>query len=690
MLMFLVLAGAVLSCFMIAQAHKKGETGRMVILGLGSYISAYAVSTALLMLVSAFTIEGAAALAFFGLLAVNVVEFLYNGMKLPKLRFKAGLYFGLAILLLIAALISGGKTGGYFGTGQDQGLYQSRAMFFINGKYDENVGFPEYKHIHEKWERSHYYLELKDMRGYYIEGYERGGSEDTSDIPEDINGVIHGVGTFPALLALWGKLFGLEKMCGIQTLCYLLSIANVWLICRNLRFRKSHADLAALMYAAAPIVLWSSENSLTEVALAMFITLWFAILTGGDGKKQVLGALPLAAYCMTHMMCVTVMPMIVILYFLAFIRTGRRSFPLALILVLASFGTGYEMMMKTAEYYTSANYANLYGRTGGLINEKNIGIFVWGAVTVCAALCVLMILRGKKAFACRLSEALEKSPKAGKIMKIVCGAAALFTIFLVVMNIGKLKDSPEQITHLFLYAYMIMTGFACLPLSLAVFAIRGDRVLKNRNFMLICVSLYYIMWVYIECIWWIVNSYFYYARYLTPFIFLPLLAAGIMLKHLPMRLMLPAGIIATALMMFQSRILYLKEDNSMVEYRIIKDVASCLGENDCVLINEQGYQINKYFTLPLRALTDADIYFVNRDRIERQLDYYGAMYQNVFLLSFDLGEAERYDEGYTDIYKTVIKGSVYEPAEDGLVPYPKKAMELETPLVLKLAERDDK
>ena len=147
------------------------------------------------------------------------------------------------------------------------------------------------------------------------------------DHPEELVGVLHGLGTFPALLALWGKLFGMRHMSDILCVCYLLSIGNVWLICRNLHFRKIYTYLATALYAVSPIFLWSAQNTLTEIVLAAFITQWFVGLTDDDEKAHPLfSALPVLGVCMLHILISVLVLLIVLLYLMQYLGSRKRGF----------------------------------------------------------------------------------------------------------------------------------------------------------------------------------------------------------------------------------------------------------------------------------------------------------------------------------------------------------------------------
>ena len=130
------------------------------------------------------------------------------------------------------------------------------------------------------------------------------------------------------------------------------------------------------------------------------------------------------------------------------------------------------------------------------------------------------------------------------------------------------------------------------------------------------------------------------------------------------------------------------------EYEVIESVTSCIGEQDCVLINEQGYGSQRVFALPIKAISGADVYFMNAVQLKRQMRDYGGRYRHVFLLSYDMGKevADAEGNGWKAIYRGNIHGSVYDwylGKEHPLLPYPKKAILLETPVVLMVMQEEN-
>ncbi len=690
MLMFLFLAGVAISCLMVALVCKKAELGKVLLLGGSSYLSFYVLVSGLLFWAGGYTIERATGLSVLPGLALSVGLFVINRRKLPHLELQAGRYLPLVLLLVIAGFLCNSHRADFFGTGQDEGLYQIRAMYYMNDRYEDVIEFPEYDNLYIKWERFQYVQEIRDLEGLYL------NVDKDVDKPEELSGVLHGLGTFPALLALWGRLFGMRNMSGVLCVCYLLSIGNVWLILRNLHFRKAFTLPATALYAVSPIFLWSAQNTLTEIVLAAFVTQWFVCLTEEDREQHPLfSALPILGICMLHILITVLMPLIVILYLVQYLYSGKRGFLWALLCVLPGYACGFSMMKHTAEVYTISNFAQLFGKTKGLLTEQNLECVIWAVSILCMVLCVLLLVFGAKL---RLPERIRKlgrNKKAGSVAKKVLTVLGCLTLVYFLYKFWQRRDEPKYFPFFFIYGYVVMTGFIMLPISFVATAKRGMQWFKDRRYVTLVLSLYYIVWMYCGFLWVLIYYYFYYARYLTPFIFLPIVVAGYMLHKKPGKVLLPAGAVLIGLTVLTSRVLYTEKDMTYAEYEVIESVTSCIGEYDCVLINEQGYRSQRVFTLPIKAISGADVYFLNDVQIKRQMRDYSGRYQRVFLLSYDMGDvvSEAEEKGWDVIYRGTIHGSVYDwylGDQRPLLPYPKEATLLETPVVLMVMEEGEK
>lgn len=720
MLILFGILGLFTAGIMTAFAYRKIDLVRLLIVSCSIYISLYVIVSGLLIWMELFTIPTALVVVFLLELLITIALLLFRGMELPRIRLLIVKYIPLFVILTGAGIISNLSTAGFYGTGQDQGLYQIRAMYFMGDYYDNVLDFPEYYNIEHKYEKSHYLEEMQDLTGYYFlkdssqpdtaedsgdagsagqtaTGEESGRADakendtditNTENVKEqeeigELEGVLHGISTFPALLALWGKLFGLTHMPGIMVVLYLLTIANTWLVCDNLKFRPVTKIMIDVMLTVCPIVLWSSQNTLTEIGIAMFIGLFFVFLTENLKKHlALLTIIPLLAVGFFHVAMSVLMPLVVILYVGNFLQTRDKHYMAALAFGILGYALGFSMMMHTSRYYTVSNLYFLFGKTGFLLNENNILGFVWIVTAVVIVFSFLFMagpVSGKLLRKWKLTKKKEKGKKlAGNVMMVM----AVLTMVVLIVQMILAVNQNMWIMKTGTFCYLITTGYVMLPLAFAgVFVLRREFAGKRGMFN-ICFSFLYVMLLYCGLVVTSVYYYYYYARYYVPFVMLLLVAAGFVIDRITWKLAIPAAAVCAALVVWQNPLLYQERDLTYGDYQILDNMASCIDEDDCVLIFEQGYHIQRLFALQLKGLTGADIHYADMTRLGKQIEEYGTLYSNVFILTYDIGTFQEDPEEWRYVYQGVMKTSIYDKFVEGGLPYARETVTMESPVAL--------
>ena len=130
-----------------------------------------------------------------------------------------------------------------FGMGQDEGVYQTVAINFLNGVTDRQQDFPEYHTLSEAQQET-----FRNSVYSYLVGYDIGSRAypdtvyDLSVSP--VSGIYHGIPTYASLLAMWGKLFGMAQMQDVQTVFYGCTILDLM------------EGAAAALYSMLPAVIF--------------------------------------------------------------------------------------------------------------------------------------------------------------------------------------------------------------------------------------------------------------------------------------------------------------------------------------------------------------------------------------------------------------------------------------------------
>lgn len=682
MLIFVWILGMLGAMTMLACYYRKIEAGRLVIVGTGIYFSLFVIMSGILIWIDRFSLLWATALVLVIEIVLTLAKLFLSDFSLPKILPAWKKYLPIAILLIVCAFLSGEKAGVY-GTGQDQGLYQIRAMLYMGGYNQNVVDFSEYDQIESGAEREHYVTQLKDMEGYYLL------SKDQVAGAGDCEGVLHGNGTFPAMLALWGKMFGLSNMTGILTIFYLLAIANTWLICDNLRLKRTTSLIAAVFMGICPIVLWCSKNTLTEMFFTSLICIFIELLTENPKKKIVLwSAVPMVAAAFYHVTISIFMPLVVLLYLLGYLQSKNRKMLYAMILSLVGYAAGMNMMMKTARHYTLKNLDMLFGRTKNILNAENIQGVIWGIAIVLSLAAIVLLLREIRHRIFRGLAKFKKSIKINQFFGIGVSVITALLIFFFIYKGFKAAHMGMWPMKLSILGYLFMTGFVMLPAAFLSVFINGRKMLRKRNTMVIGVSLLYILFVYCGILWVLIYYYYYYARYFAPFVVFILVAAAMFWDRISVKITIPLLAVFAGLVIWQSNLLYTEKDLTYCDYSIVESMTSCVNSKDAILVMDWGYHIQRIYAMALKGTTGADIFFVTPDLMPERLAICAAAYENVFLLQYDLGYLTEDTGEWRYVYQGMMHTSIYENYIDRGLPYAKKNATMDSPVALMIYNRD--
>lgn len=704
MLICLWILGMAASFLMTALIYRRAEIGRIIIVSQGLYYCFYIVVSGLMIWINHFNLlRGALGTLLVELAVIGALCFFQSAVcRKSKILRRLKLYreerlcftlswkkyLPLAIILAASAFLVHEKAG-FYGTGQDQGLYQIRAMMYIGGYNDNIIDFPEYGYVENNWEKNEYLRILEDMDGYYL--LKKDGLENANEV----NGVLHGIATFPALLGLWGKMFGLSNMPGILTVLYLLALANVWLIGDNLGFKPWVNWILASFMAVCPIIVWGAQQTLTEIGFTLMICAFLELITENTKKRVCFwSVVPLLAACYYHVIFTVLIPLFVILYLTNYLQSKKRGFLAALMLLMAGYATGYSMMQDTAWHYTIKNFQQLFSKSRNLLNESNIEAVIWIASAIVFAAAMILLQKEVRRKLFSWWSGVRENALAGKIAGWGIRVVTLLMICFFVYKGIKAYRMDMWPMKLSIVGYLIMTGYVMVPaMALGIWLKAGDA-LRDRKVAALVLSSFYVLFFYCGVLWVLIYYYYYYARYLSAFVVLILIMAGYFLNRIPWQIAVPVCLCMITLVKSQSSLLYNRQDLTYMSYEQLEEIASLIGsqepeqeadplaQKDVILIYDQGYHSPRIFTLALKGLTGADILYLNYDRLSVQLMECRAKYDDIYIVQYHLGRFTPDNEDWTFLYWGVMRASIYDNFVESGLPYAKEAVTINTPVSL--------
>ena len=551
--------------------------------------------------------------------------------------------------LLLSALILGTVFLSFskfelFDTGQDPGLYQAEAIELYMGNFEVEHDFEEYQILEKEEDRESYFRMLDDgIPGYYP--LAAGGTYmdpfSEEERKSDVSGMYHGVQTFPALLALGGKLFGFENMMQIQTVFLTCSVLLLYFTLCSLQVPLRFSLPSLAVFLISPLVLWVSKSSLTEMVLTMFLSLYLFLLTEADtGIKRLLSALPLVGFAFVHVSFLLLYPVFAGINMLLYLKRRCREYLAANVIASAGLCLGYFMMSRIAPRYFYDNCARLY--IGKLITADNFLIWVFaGALFVCAVSEALSGVKKPEA-ADRVFAAAERFLPV--VVLVLLGICLCFVIVP-----GYFREPDENwftsyygqgfagaFFHSALYTFALATGFAAFAVLPAALIFRCRIFFEDTVELCIAVLFVYCILFQSAFIRKEVYYYYYYSRYLAFYIPIVSAALAIVLKrlrNLKKRIVWTVFLVSFGSMLAFDVPLPVNKDETYLEWETLMDLKAQIKEDSAVIL---GTEAAKLLGTQMRALTGAAIFPVFED-VSNELSLLLGHYSRVYYIPDDPG-----------------------------------------------------
>lgn len=562
----------------------------------------------------------------------------------------------------------------HLGMDQDGGVYQAKAIELIYGNTENQVDFEEYSTLESESEKTEFAESLRrNLVGFYrFEDIYVTTNAESRLSP--VSGVYHGIPTYPAILALWGTIFGVQNMAGIQTIFLICGVFLIFLIGESLDFSKIINIFTTTLFAVSPVILWVSKAALTEIFLVILIE---CFILGVVSKRRngvseyIMLGLPLIAFSFYHVTSYTLLPLFIIIFLCLYCYTDKKQYLYTGIASVIGFVLGFTMMAYIApRYVLYLNCTPIY-ELFPFINQDNVLYIIQGAsLFAIILLFVIGRIRLKTIFEKLLhSKALEWGIR---IFIVFCISMCIKNFISYIDVFGGVYSSFKFNT---LSAYSYLTGIIVFPLILFVFIKKPKLFCAKKEFFLMGIMFIYSTAFYGAFFRTQVSSYYYYSRYLAPFIVIVCICAGICLSKINKKLViaLTTGIIVIYAPF--NYVLATELDDTRMEWDNIYAVADNLEEGDAVIISED---LMSTLFLPVRAISGAFLY-PGSGNLEEQIQSLLQKNENVYYLT----SSGLLDNRAILIYKdTTATSEDLDEKEGNLIPLPLAMTEGETSIVL--------
>lgn len=622
------------------------------VLGVCLYFCIYTLGSALLFILDIFTLNRAvAATGIICSIGVALTAFFDYWKKgtihlTPDLSIKP-VCIPIIISIICLPLIMNKNE--LFGMGQDQGVYQVVAINLLNGLTQRQQDFAEY-HLLTNPEAQTTFNEFvhSNLVGYDISPADYPDTVYNRDI-SPVSGIYHGIPTYPAMLALFAKLFGISNMINIQTVFWIGMIFIVHETCRNMNCKASIRVLACVLSACAPVVIWVAKSSLTEMFLAVILTLFIFLLTDKEYKKSKwLSILPIIIFGFYHVSFYTILPVFLIIYAGLYLFKREKAYGILLISSVVIYAVSFFSMRHMQPFYTMNNYRNIF--VFG-INVFNLPVVI---SIVCAVLLLLTIgyvwILKRKSIHFSSENFCEKAKNCRLAQIFIILLLVLPTAYCIIKAILNIENLQE-LRYVTVYGFVVQTGLFLIPLAMLTALFKSKKILQNPEFLVSFAMFVYCILIYSALLRPSIQYYYYYSRYMAPFIPVAVIFCAIMLNTWKKHTAISSVLITTIGILSLSpytRFIASSKDDTRSQWQILEDITSIITSDDCIIVDDK---LAPAFYLPIRNTTGADCYPIIGD-IQNQMEDCSKNYSHVYYLTSDvtkIAETNNYSCKYYNI-----------------------------------------
>ncbi len=656
MLAILVLINVAMLFWAISCIYGKVNVLKNMALAIALFFSEYAVVSGVFFWKDSFGFEKVLLSQVFA--NIILVVAIYKKGLFKKINFKHDVCVdALPIFLIVLLLPLTFNKFEIYGTGQDQGLYLAKAVELVSGNYENQLDFEEYHSLEEESDLQAYqYMVDKGFTGFYVLSGRAFPTVDVSEIKSSVSGMYHGIPTFPAILALWGEIFGLEKMIHVQSAIFLSIILLAYYILENLNISKQRRFAYIILLGTSPLLLWLSKTTLTELLLTLLIILYLYFVLEDHLWAQFLAVIPLLAFSYVHVSYLQILPLFVFINFWLYTRENNKQYLYNNITISSGMFLGYCMMSEASPQYFFDNLNRIY--FGNVITRDNV---MWWMLAITVIVIVISLIVPKfKSYLTTLFEFKYLS----EVVRLFVIFACIFFVYLGYKNgfcmTPEMCANPavggyygtgfEAFTNLPIFAYAMATGFVIVPLILGVFCVSPKTMFENRSSLIMGIMFLYTV-IFQSC--FIIKEiafYYYYSRYLAVYVSVILILSALCLGKIKRNYFWIVIVISLISNLYFDSHLVAEKDFTQVEWETLLDLKDVIDENSAVVISGD---LQRNYALLVRSVADCAI-FPETESLEEQLQELTLNYSHVYYLCTDNSK-----KTITNIKESNSTGDVY-------------------------------
>jgi len=645
---------------------------RATIFGIVGYFMAYIVISAFFFAFDYFSIFKCTAATLAAVLILLVAAGIKTKfMSFKKIKFDKKELIFFAIVIVCVLLLSGKKFG-YYGMGQDQGVYQTKAIELIYGNNSNVYNFDyalkalsnpkDYKYFRDK---------VMELQGYYLVGQtDPFYADETMGGESGLEGVYHGLPTWPAILALFGRMFGIGHMQECQTIFFICFLMLAFYILENFRIKVLGEATALAILASSPLIVWVSKSALTEMFLAVIIASFVYLVCNENRDVRFYMWIPVAVFSVYHVSAYTMMPLFVVCGWMYILSDKRKRSVISVFLMLFGYLFGFLYSIKVATLYSSHNYFKPLNKVLGylginLSNEKQT-VLVIAVVLICMVITLILTI-------------LNKSSKINIIRKKLYNKRGLFIKIysLLIMAVGIFAYAYSNKgtflnPNINIIAISIASGIISIPLIIAgLVFIRIEKMESIPMGFLALIYSYIIIWTIFFRPQ--VNYFYYYGRYDVPYLFIVTVFLFAVYKNFEKTEWVPILCLSSVFIYLNYDIVMNETpDDTKVEWDVVEAELNMEKlPNSAIILEEERETLIEWMLILKASGAEVYPYEGNLDsQTDRLLDYYDNIYF-IYEDENDFDISMYTSKNYKSLYKyTFIHSEDFVNESNSLMGYP--------------------
>ena len=607
----------------IPSFRKEVSIIRAGVFGVVAYFFISIITSVVLFSFDVFSI-GKNAIITFALIAIGMgisfIKLKTKPLKALKFNRKECIFF--VAIVLVVLLLSGEKFG-FFGMGQDQGVYQTKAIELIygNNTNELDIYYP-LKTLNEE-DFEYYRDEMGKLQGYYLIGQVNPAVPDFENGGETrLRGVYHGISTWPAILALFGEMFGVDHMQDCQTIFFICFLMLVFYIFENLKVKTIVEATSLAILATTSEMVWVSKSALTEMFLAVIIAAFIYLICHEKKNVRLFAWVPVAVFSFFHVSIYTMMPLFVVTGWMIMAVDKRKRAILPTVMMLISFMAGFAFMMGQALLYTSFNYIMPLIPYIPKLTNKRLIILVIGTVLIALGITVILFALTKNKFFEKINSVVND--KLGLIVKISAVLVLIFAIYKYIRANKGIGINP----NLNLMAMSLATGIlTTLLIFVGIIVVRKNRI-KGFSYIALYFCFFYIMiWSVMLRVY--INPFYYFGRYDAPYFSILVIMLALVYRDIRKADWIPAVCAASVIIYIKYDSVILKNpDDTKIGWNVVKnELNQNHGTNSAMIIDNDYDTMHEWFHI-LKA-SGVEVYPKMEDfdsQIEKLSLYYDEIY----------------------------------------------------------------